>query len=68
MSPDREAPLWTPSADRIARARITAFMRYVEERSLRSDAAILARTVPLVLGRSGVDHADGVTMNELQPQ
>ena len=32
MSPDREAPLWTPSADRIARARITAFMRHVEER------------------------------------
>ena len=32
MSPDREAPLWTPSADRIARARITAFMRHVEGR------------------------------------
>ena len=48
--------------------RLALDVRYVEERSLRSDAAILARTVPLVLGRSGVDHADGVTMNELQPQ
>lgn len=48
--------------------RLALDVRYVEERSLRSDAAILACTVPLVLGRSGVDHADGVTMNELQPQ
>ncbi len=31
MNPS-DAPLWTPSADRIARARITQFMRHVEER------------------------------------
>ena len=29
-----ESPLWTPSAERIARARITHFMRYLGERSI----------------------------------
>ena len=32
MSATPETPLWTPSAERIARARITAFMRHVEGR------------------------------------
>jgi len=48
--------------------RLAFDVRYVDERSLRTDLVVLLRTVPLVLGRSGVDHADGVTMNELQQQ
>ena len=48
--------------------RLALDVRYVDERSLRTDLEVLVRTVPLVLGRRGVDHADGVTMNELQPQ
>lgn len=45
--------------------RLALDVRYVRERSLRLDARILARTVPLVLGRRGVDHGDGLTMHEL---
>jgi acetoacetyl-CoA synthetase len=32
MIPGSDAPLWTPSRDRIARARITAFMQHVQGR------------------------------------
>ncbi|MGB8861924.1 MAG: sugar transferase, partial [Ilumatobacteraceae bacterium] len=45
--------------------RLALDVRYVRERSLWLDARLLARTVPLVLGRSGVDHSEGVTMHEL---
>ncbi len=45
--------------------RLALDVRYVRERSLRLDARILLRTVPVVLGRTGVDHGDGVTMHEL---
>lgn len=48
--------------------RLALDVAYVERRSLRLDLTILLRTVPVVLGRSGVDHADGVTMHELPPQ
>jgi hypothetical protein len=29
-----ESPLWTPSADRVERARITHFMRLLRERGM----------------------------------
>jgi lipopolysaccharide/colanic/teichoic acid biosynthesis glycosyltransferase len=45
--------------------RLALDVRYVRERSLLLDARILWRTVPMVLGRTGVDHRDGVTMHEL---
>ena len=45
--------------------RLATDVEYVRTRSLRGDVRILARTVPAVLGRSGVDHAAGVTMHEL---
>lgn len=45
--------------------RLALDVRYVAERSLRGDVRILLRTVPTVLGRSGVDHGEGVTMHEL---
>lgn len=48
--------------------RLALDVEYVQRRSLRLDATILARTVPVVLGRSGVDHGEGVTMHELPPQ
>lgn len=48
--------------------RLALDVQYVQRRSLWLDLSILARTVPVVLGRSGVDHADGVTMHELPPQ
>ena len=45
--------------------RLALDVQYVRERSLAGDLRILVRTVPAVLGRGGVDHADGVTMHEL---
>ncbi len=45
--------------------RLALDVRYVRERTLRLDMRVLLQTVPLVLGRSGVDHADGITMHEL---
>lgn len=48
--------------------RLALDVRYVEQRSLRLDASLLLRTVPLLLRRTGIDHADGVTMTELPPQ
>ena len=47
--------------------RLALDVEYVQRRSLWLDATILARTVPVVLGRSGVDHGEGVTMHELPP-
>lgn len=48
--------------------RLALDVRYVQTRTLWLDLTLLLRTVPMVLRRSGVDHADGVTMKELQPQ
>ena len=48
--------------------RLALDVQYVERRSLWLDATIVARTVPVVLGRSGVSHGEGVTMHELPPQ
>lgn len=48
--------------------RLALDVQYVQRRSLWLDVTILARTVPVVLRRSGVDHGDGVTMHELPPQ
>jgi lipopolysaccharide/colanic/teichoic acid biosynthesis glycosyltransferase len=48
-------------------SRLALDVEYVARRSLRGDVAILARTVPAVLRREGVDHAPGVTMHELPP-
>ena len=48
--------------------RLALDVQYVRTRSLRLDLSLLLRTVPLVLRRTGVDHAEGVTMKELQPQ
>jgi lipopolysaccharide/colanic/teichoic acid biosynthesis glycosyltransferase len=48
-------------------SRLALDVEYVENRSLRGDVAILARTVPAVLRREGVDHAPGVTMHALPP-
>jgi len=45
--------------------RLALDVRYVHERTLLGDLRILLRTVPTVLGRRGVDQADGVTMHEL---
>jgi lipopolysaccharide/colanic/teichoic acid biosynthesis glycosyltransferase len=45
--------------------RLALDVRYVRERSLLLDARVLWRTVPMVLGRHGVDHGEGVTMHEL---
>lgn len=47
--------------------RLALDVEYVRTRRLRGDVRILARTVSLVLGRHGVDHADGITMHELPP-
>jgi lipopolysaccharide/colanic/teichoic acid biosynthesis glycosyltransferase len=46
-------------------SRLALDVDYVAHRSLRGDVAILARTVPAVLRREGVDHAPGVTMHAL---
>lgn len=48
--------------------RLALDVRYVETRSLRLDASLLLRTVPLLLRRTGIDHAEGVTMTELPQQ
>lgn len=48
--------------------RLALDVRYVRERSLLLDARILWRTVPMVLGRAGVDHSGGITMHELPEQ
>ena len=48
--------------------RLALDVEYVERRSLWLDLTIVLRTFPVVLGRSGIDHADGVTMHELPPQ
>ena len=48
-------------------SRLALDVEYVTQRSLRGDLAILARTVPAVLRREGVDHAPGVTMHALPP-
>lgn len=45
--------------------RLALDVRYVRTRSLVGDLRIVARTVPMVLRRAGVDHADGVTMHPL---
>lgn len=45
--------------------RLAFDVTYVRTRTLRGDLRILIETVPAVLGRSGVDQADGVTMHEL---
>lgn len=45
--------------------RLALDVTYVRSRSLLGDLRILVGTVPAVLGRSGVDAADGVTMTEL---
>lgn len=45
--------------------RLAFDVEYVRTRSLLGDLRILLATVPAVLGRSGVDQADGVTMHEL---
>ncbi|MDP2292450.1 MAG: sugar transferase [Actinomycetota bacterium] len=48
--------------------RLALDVQYVDTRTLRLDLSLLLRTVPMVLRRTGVDHATGVTMKELQPQ
>lgn len=48
--------------------RLALDVRYVDTRTLWLDVRLLARTVPLVLGRRGVDQAPGTTMTELPPQ
>ena len=45
--------------------RLALDVTYVRTRSLRGDLRILLDTIPAVLGRSGIDQADGVTMHEL---
>ncbi len=45
--------------------RLALDVEYVTSRSLAGDVRILLATVSVVLGRSGIDSADGVTMREL---
>lgn len=45
--------------------RLAFDVEYVRTRTLLGDARIVAATVPMVLKRSGVDHAEGVTMHAL---
>lgn len=45
--------------------RLSFDVEYVRSRSLLGDLSIIARTVPAVVGRSGIGHDDGVTMHEL---
>lgn len=46
--------------------RLALDVRYVDEWSLGLDLEILWRTVGVVLRRTGIDHADGVTMTEFR--
>jgi lipopolysaccharide/colanic/teichoic acid biosynthesis glycosyltransferase len=46
-------------------ARLALDVDYVRNRSLLGDVRIIIDTIPAVLARSGVEHADGVTMHEL---
>jgi lipopolysaccharide/colanic/teichoic acid biosynthesis glycosyltransferase len=45
--------------------RLELDAEYVATRSLRGDLRILVSTLAVVVGRSGIDNADGVTMREL---
>lgn len=45
--------------------RLALDVRYVDERSLRGDLAIIVRTVPMVLGRRGVSADGAATMHAL---
>ena len=45
--------------------RLALDVQYVRTRSVRGDLNILLKTIPVVLGRSGVNHAEGVTMHAL---
>ena len=45
--------------------RLRADVRYVRTRSLRGDALIVARTLPMLLGRVGITEPGGVTMTPL---
>lgn len=45
--------------------RLAADVEYVRGRSLGGDLRILAATIPAVIGGSGVDAGEGVTMTEL---
>lgn len=46
--------------------RLAMDVWYVDNRSLRLDLRIVARTVGVVLRRAGVDHSGGVTMTEFR--
>lgn len=45
--------------------RLAIDVQYVRSRTLRGDLMILLRTIGVVLRRSGVDQAQGVTMHQL---
>ena len=45
--------------------RLAFDVDYVRNRTLRGDVRILFATVPAVFGRSGIEHAAGVTMHAL---
>ena len=45
--------------------RLAFDVQYVRTRTLRGDFQILLKTIPVVLARSGVNHAEGVTMHAL---
>ena len=46
-------------------SRLALDVEYVRTRSIAGDLAILARTVPVVLRRTGIGHGDAATMHEL---
>ena len=48
--------------------RLALDVEYVDRRSLWLDLRLGLQTVPVVLGRRGVNQADGVTMTELPPR
>lgn len=45
--------------------RLALDVEYVETRSLLGDLRIILRTIPVVLGRSGISNGEVVTMHEL---
>jgi lipopolysaccharide/colanic/teichoic acid biosynthesis glycosyltransferase len=45
--------------------RLALDVEYVQQRSLLLDLRVVLRTIPMVLGRTGVDNGEGVTMHEL---